>query len=142
LVSQEIKNARTALQQRRRQLWEELKKVDSAIAALDNVMGVVGPPRKSQTGVKDTIASILRASGAPLHADDILAELRNRGVTISAADPKGTVVTALIRLRNAGVVEGLGKNVYKWRTTVGANDLTITPEVGLEDDDEEEVSPE
>jgi len=122
MVSQEIKNARSALVQKRRQLSDELKKVDAAIQALDNVMGLSVPPKTPQAGVKDTISEILRDSRVPLHADAVLAQLRDRGVVISAADPKATVVTALIRLRNAGQVEALGKNVYRWRQPVDEAD--------------------
>jgi len=119
MVSQEIRQAKQALVSKKRELTEELKRVDQAIRALDEVMGASTPTRsrgKRSSGVKEAIISVLRESGHTMHADDIVEAVKARGIRLSAADPKATVVTGLLRLRDAGEVMALGRNQFRWRS--------------------------
>ncbi len=115
MVSQEIRQAKMALQAKRKSLREELARVEQAIRALEGVINVPVPARRKRSGgVKEAIAAVLRENGGIMHADDILDAVKGRGVELSAADPKATIVTALLRLRDAGEVDALGKNRFRW----------------------------
>lgn len=134
MVSQEIRQAKIALQAKRKSLREELSRVEQAIRALEGVINVPVPMRRKRSGgVKEAIATVLREHGGVMHADDILDAVKNRGVELSSADPKATVVTALLRMRDAGEVDALGKNQFRWMD----DGLPILlPSDGEEDGDE------
>ena len=133
MASAELRQARTALQLERRRLENELARVKQAISALDGVINVPVPTsRKRSGGVKEAIMAVMQEHGRAMHADDIVEAVKARGVQLSAADPKATVVTALLRLRNTGDVLGLGRNNFRW------NDLpVIQPTIGDVDEEEE-----
>jgi hypothetical protein len=116
MVSPELRQAKAALQARRRQLRDELKRVDEAIESLDRVLGSA-PQRASRRGsVKAAVAEILKENAGVMHADEILDMVRGRGIELSGQDPKATIVTALIRLRDKGEVMSLGRNKWRWRS--------------------------
>ena len=64
--------------------------------------------------IKPLVLEVLREHGGEMHADEIVSVLRKRGVEMSQKDPKGTVVTALLRIeKETGEVEALGRNRYR-----------------------------
>lgn len=84
--------------------------------------------RKSHGVVKPVVVEVLKAH-APhfMHADEVVAEVRARGVPLSEKDPKATVVTAMLRLareaeikRLAEGVERIEGNRFRWYTTYEA----------------------
>ena len=111
----ELKQARTALLTKKKQLQDELRRVEQAISALAGVIEGGGAPRQRSGSVRETVTAILRDNGGIMHADEVLAEARKRGLELSSRDPKATIVTALIRLRDDGQVEAHGLNRYSWR---------------------------
>jgi len=137
VVSPEIRQAKTALQAKRKQLREELARVEQAIRALESV-SPVSVRRKRSGGVKGAIVEVLRENGGVMHADDIVEAVKARGVQLSAADPKATVVTALLRLRDSNDVKALGRNMFKWQAKDDDRYPIIVPSVGEEDEEEEE----
>jgi hypothetical protein len=64
---------------------------------------------------RDAVVTILQENGGVMHADEILEALNRQGVQFLTSDPKATVVTALIRLRDYGQVSALGKNRFQWK---------------------------
>ena len=135
MASAELRQARTALQLERKRLKDELARVEQAIGALNGVINVPVPTsRKRSGGVKEAVIAVLQEKGSAMHADDIVEAVRARGVQMSSADPKATVVTVLLRLRDTGDVLGLGRNNFRW------NELpVIQPTIGDVGDDEEEI---
>lgn len=113
-----IRDARDALVRRRRELNQELKQIEYALNALNGVLNLAQTPASSKSGppsrIKPEIELVLREADGPLHANDIMHALAERGIQMSAKDPKATVVTALIRMANAGVVRSLGGNTFQW----------------------------
>jgi hypothetical protein len=83
--------------------------------------------RKTHGIIKPAVIAVLKAH-APnsVHASDVVAELRAKGIPLSAKDPKATAVTAMIRLareRRArgwpSGVEQLPGNLFRWVETSG-----------------------
>lgn len=81
-----------------------------------------GAPRRRSSTIKPAIIEILKAHAPEaIHAGQVVAELRARGIPLSAKDPKATAVTAMIRMdrdRRAGDayegVEKLPGNMFRW----------------------------
>ena len=129
MVSPELRQAKTALVAKKRSLKEELKRIEEAIESLDRVIGPSSPKAGRRGSVKEAIAEVLEENAAVMHADEILEAVKRRGVELSSRDPKATVVTALIRLRDAGDVEALGRNRWQWK---GRADLMEALRVSVE----------
>ena len=113
----DVRQARNTLNARRRALRDELKNIEQAIEAIDRAIASGAAPltRAPRVGtVKEAVANVVRTSPRPIHANDIVLALQAQGIELSPKDPKGTVVTALIRLRNARQVEAMGRNTYRW----------------------------
>ena len=103
---------------RRGELANEIKQLDDAIAALNVVLGderKPAPQRPPRSRVRPAIEHYLRDNRRVVHADEIVDSLKFQGVVLSSKDPKATVVTALIRMRDDNLVHALGANNYIWR---------------------------
>ena len=62
--------------------------------------------------MKPAIQAFLEQNERVVHADEIVEALSQQGVTLSSKDPKATVVTAVLRMKNDGLVVTLGQNRY------------------------------
>lgn len=104
------------LDRRRKMLTDALGLVDEMLALLERAaLGNERPkPRPRRSRIRTAIAEVLREAKSPLHAAIIMSAVRMRGVPLSDKDPKGSVVTALLRMRNDGEVRLLGNNVFEW----------------------------
>lgn len=118
MVSPEIRQARAFLKRQRSQLVEELKRIEKALVALEDV----GQPAASATGskrqgsVREKVEEVMRENrDRVLHADEVLELVRSKGVVITSSDPKATIVTPLLRLKKAGKLDALGRNRFKWK---------------------------
>ena len=114
-----LKQALKALRAQRHQLTAELRKVDQGIAALEGIVEqpASGRPRSGgrKSAIKPVALAVLKEHGGPMHADRIVEALQQRGVALSARDPKASVVTALIRMaKETSEVRTLGQNRYVW----------------------------
>ena len=119
-----VRQARQVLVARRREVAEDLRRLDQAIAALDMVLPDAPTreraPRPQRGGgrrsvLRPAILEVLRERGT-LHADDIVTAIRERGIELSAVDPKASVVNALLRMAQADEVKALGGNRYELPT--------------------------
>ncbi|MCC6381959.1 MAG: hypothetical protein IT304_05585 [Dehalococcoidia bacterium] len=127
--------ARDSLLQRRNQLHAEIVRIETAIKSLTEIIGdepipkqrTIAQPRmasgpRGRGQIKPAIQQILRERAPEaIHANEVVAELRRRGLELSAKDPKATAVTAMIRMdaarRETGAKEGILKlpgNMYLW----------------------------
>lgn len=143
-TAQTFKDTRAALVKARDEMLERASIFTRMLELLDTAekyeSGFPGPVRIQQERrpatrqgptVRELITETLRNHEGPMHANDVLASLQKRGITLSAKDPKATVVTALIRLaRNRmerGEREGviaLGGNRFVWGSDLlGAVDM-------------------
>lgn len=59
------------------------------------------------------VTAVLVEEDRAMHADEILRELRRRGRAVNVADPKASVVTALVRGMKRGKFERVGPNTYR-----------------------------
>lgn len=125
MAAQQIKQARAAyvaaLQERRRELLDELRTVERDIAAVQAAAISFSPrARRTRNGVsvKEQIATILKGKGEPMYASDIVDVLQASGVTISEKDARATVVTAARRLVQQGRARQTGPNTFE--STEGA----------------------
>jgi len=113
-----IRDARASLVESRKRLMDEVATIDKAIAALDAVLASsVGPtrtPAKRRSAVRAAVTSFLKGSRRVVHADEVVAALTAQGIALSSKDPKATVVTALLRMRDSNEVHALGENRYVW----------------------------
>lgn len=66
-----------------------------------------------QPTVPNAILNLLIQRSRAMHADEIVAELQERGMRLSAKDPKASVVTALVRGAKKGIFEKVGPNKYR-----------------------------
>lgn len=133
----ELRSQLDDLQQRRAGIDSEIILIQNAIKALVTLTeGTSGASPKRTQGVKGAVEAIMRDSkGQRIHADQVLNEVRSRGIQVSAADPKATVVTALIRLARERSAEGVWKlprNYWVWSATeppdhVGREQSPATP---------------
>ena len=67
---------------------------------------------RTRSRVKPAIQAFLEQNERVVHADEIVEALSQQGVTLSSKDPKATVVTAVLRMKNDGLVVTLGQNRY------------------------------
>ncbi len=73
---------------------------------------LIGGGEFADLSVNDALQKVMREVGRPLHADDLLEALQERGMALSQKDPKATVVTALVRGTQKGTYVRTGPNIY------------------------------
>jgi hypothetical protein len=119
-------------------LQSRLLVVSDTIAGLEAVLGTVnrylasdrqigsqlGPAREpgGRSVIKPAVAAILKGHAPEaIHADQVVAELRERGVPLSHKDPKATAVTAMLRMdrdrrmhHSPSGIERLPGNMFRW----------------------------
>lgn len=125
MSSQLYRDARAEMVRRRMELQGELVTLDEAIAALDKVLRATGAVRASleptaplvipqaaaaRPPLRELILDIMREVGQPMHGNEIVAVLAERGLTADMKKPVDSVWIAADRLRRAGQLVGLGRN--------------------------------
>lgn len=120
------------LDQRRAGTARVLMSIDRALADLENQTEILPPPvrRRRRSRIKSAIETVLKDARTPLHADVIRSILESQGVELSEKDPKGTVVTALLRMRNDGEIVLLGGNVFQWGEYANAANAALGADPG------------
>lgn len=79
-----------------------------------DVGSLVPPTRPSiQPSIPMAVTAVLAEEDRAMHANEILHELRRRGTALSVADPKASVVTALVRGMKRGTFKRVGPNIYR-----------------------------
>ncbi len=133
----ETKRAVTQLYAERQRLYEQIIAQENLLEHTEallraegegDLQGAQGPSLFGENGidwstlsVPDAVGRLLSEKGRPMHADEIQQELETRGKKISRADPKATVVTALIRGVKRGKFERTGPNTYRLLPTEGGD---------------------
>ena len=72
-----------------------------------------------QRSIPQAVTAILVERNRAMHASEILKELQLQGMPLSAADPKASVVTALVRGARKGAFEKVGPNTYRLSSQKG-----------------------